>query len=105
MDNNDDIRALRLQFGNRCRTLRHAAGVSQLEFAILIDMDRSYYASIETGARNVTLQSMAKIADGFQISLSHLLAGVGRAHVSGNLAPLPSTEIPMRQNDEASPEI
>ena len=105
MDNNDDIRALCLQFGNRCRTLRHAAGVSQLEFATLIDMDRSYYASIETGARNVTLQSMAKIADGFQVSLSHLLVAVGCAHDSGDLAPLPGAEILVRQNDEASPEI
>ncbi len=105
MNNNDDIHSLRIQFGNRCRTLRHAAGVSQLEFATLIGMDRSYYASIETGVRNVTLQSMAKIAGGFHVSLSQLLAGVGCGHDSGNLAPLPGAEMPVRQNDETSPEI
>ena len=93
------------KFGMRCRGLRVAQGVSQLVFSNSIGMDRSYYASIETGARNVTLQSMAKIADGFQVSLSHLLVGVGCAHDSGDLAPLPGAEILVRQNDEASPEI
>ena len=39
-------------------------------------MDRSYYASIETRLRNVTLLSMNKIAQGFGVSLSELLTGV-----------------------------
>ena len=41
-------------------------------------MDRTYYASIETGTRNVTLGSMSKIARGFHITLSELLEGVDR---------------------------
>lgn len=52
-------------------------GVSQETFANAIDMDRSYYASIEVGRRNVTLMNMKKIADGFGIDLSELLLGVG----------------------------
>lgn len=39
-------------------------------------MDRSYYASIETGTRNVTLVNMSKIARGLGVSLSELLEGV-----------------------------
>lgn len=39
-------------------------------------MDRSYYASIETGTRNVTLINMGKIARGFGVSLAELLVGV-----------------------------
>ena len=35
-------------------------------------MDRSYYASIEAGRRNVTLINMKKLADGFGVSLSQL---------------------------------
>lgn len=40
-------------------------------------MDRSYYASIEVGRRNVTLMNMKKIADGLGVTLSVLLDGVG----------------------------
>jgi transcriptional regulator with XRE-family HTH domain len=39
-------------------------------------MDRSYYASIEVGRRNVSLSNLKKIADGFQISIAELMRGV-----------------------------
>ena len=71
----DDSR-LKKSFGLRCRQLRERTGLSQEKFALLIDMDRSYYASIETGTRNVTLVNMAKIADGLGVDLSELLRGV-----------------------------
>lgn len=67
-------------FGNRCRALRGSVGLSQEKFANSIGMDRSYYASIETGMRNVTLGSMSKIAQGLNISLSDLLDGVDCPH-------------------------
>ena len=63
---------LQTLFGLRCRELRSEMGVSQETFANAIEMDRSYYASIEAGRRNVTLLSMKKIADGFGASLSEL---------------------------------
>lgn len=44
--------------------------------SVSIGMDRSYYASIETGTRNVTLINMGKIARGFGVSLAELLVGV-----------------------------
>ncbi len=68
--------SLRTSFGLRCKTLRDRLGVSQESFANAIGMDRSYYASIEVGRRNVTLSNMKKIADGFDVSLSELLEGV-----------------------------
>lgn len=74
---------LQTSFGDRCRQLRRATGLSQEKFAYSIGMDRSYYASIETGMRNVTLSSMAKIAKGLGISISELLVGVGE---EGNFA-------------------
>lgn len=45
-------------------------------FANLIEMDRSYYASIEVGRRNVSLSNLKKIADGFQITISELMRGI-----------------------------
>ena len=64
------------KFGMRCRGLRVAQGVSQLVFSNSIGMDRSYYASIETGLRNVTLSNMSKIARGFGVSLEELMRGI-----------------------------
>lgn len=69
-------RVLLTSFGKRCRALRADAGMSQEAFANSIGMDRSYYASIETGMRNVTLVSMDKISRGLGICLSELLREV-----------------------------
>ena len=46
------------------------------QFANRIDMDRSYYASIEVGRRNVSLSNLSKIANGFNISIAALMTGV-----------------------------
>ena len=45
-------------------------------FIHLIEMDRSYYASIEVGRRNVSLSNLSKIANGFNISIAALMTGV-----------------------------
>ena len=71
-----DESSLKKSFGLRCRQLRDQTGLSQEKLALLINMDRSYYASIETSLRNVTLVNMAKIADGLGVDLSELLRGV-----------------------------
>lgn len=68
---------LQTSFGTRCKILRDGLGLSQEAFAHHIGMDRSYYASIEVGRRNVTLANIKKIADGFDITPSELLRGVG----------------------------
>lgn len=68
---------LQKSFGMRCKELRAGLGCSQeQQFANLIEMDRSYYASIEVGRRNVSLSNLKKIADGFQISIAELMRGV-----------------------------
>jgi transcriptional regulator with XRE-family HTH domain len=59
-------------FAARIKELRAATGLSQEKFALKIDMDRTYYASVEAGKRNISLNNIKKIADGFQISLEEL---------------------------------
>lgn len=59
-------------FGNRCKELRIAKGLSQEKFALRIGMDRTYYASVESGRRNISIQNIEKIANGFDISLGEL---------------------------------
>ena len=63
--------------GCACRHFRMHKNISQEKFALLIGMDRTYYASIESGKRNVSLKNIEKIASGFDISISQLFIGVG----------------------------
>lgn len=71
-----DTKTLQKSFGLRCKELRAGLGCSQEQFANLIEMDRSYYASIEVGRRNVSLSNLKKIADGFHITISELMRDV-----------------------------
>lgn len=63
-------------FGYRLKMLRKQAGISQEKFALKIGMDRTYYASVEAGRRNIALVNIKKIADGFGITLSELFSGM-----------------------------
>ena len=67
---------LQQSLGLRVKTLRMKTGLSQEKYALLIGMDRTYLASIESGRRNVTIQNLKKIATGFNMKLSELLKGV-----------------------------
>jgi transcriptional regulator with XRE-family HTH domain len=60
-------------FGKACRQQREKMQLSQEKFALMIGMDRTYYASVEAGKRNISIQNIKKIADGFEISLSELM--------------------------------
>ena len=66
------------EFGWACKKLREAKGLSQEKFALLIEMDRTYYASVESGTRNISIQNIKKIADGFGISVSQLFKTMER---------------------------
>lgn len=59
-------------FGNQIREYRHKLGLSQEKFALKIGMDRSYFASVEAGKRNISVLNIKKIADGLEISVSDL---------------------------------
>jgi len=63
-------------FGDKIKELRISAGLSQENFANEIDMDRTYYAAVESGKHNISLKNIAKIADGFGITLEELFKGV-----------------------------
>ncbi len=63
-------------FGRRIQELRKHTGLSQEKFALLIDMDRTYFASVESGKRNISLENICKIAQGFNITLEELFMGL-----------------------------
>ena len=60
--------------GKRIRELRQQTGLSQEKFALKIGMDRTYFASVESGKRNIAIVNINKIADGLGVTLSELFA-------------------------------
>ena len=64
---------VKILFGQRVRLLRKAKGFSQEAFAHAIQIDRSYFGSIERGERNVSLENICRIADGLDVPPDELL--------------------------------
>ena len=64
------------KIGNRIRELRSYTGLSQEKFAQKIGMDRTYFAIVELGKRNISIFNIEKIAKGLEISLSELFDGI-----------------------------
>ena len=62
--------------GYRIRELRKETGLSQEKFAAKIGMDRTYFASVELGKRNISIVNLEKIADGLDISLAELFLNI-----------------------------
>ncbi|KHS90244.1 XRE family transcriptional regulator [Pectobacterium brasiliense] len=58
-----------VRFGQRVKTLRLQAGLSQEAFADKCGLDRTYISGIERGVRNPTLEVIGVIADGLGIEL------------------------------------
>ena len=67
---------IQLSFGSHIRKLRTEKGFSQEKFALHIGMDRTYYASVEAGKRNISIINIQKIANGLDISLSKMFEGI-----------------------------
>ncbi len=64
------------KIGNRIRELRKETGLSQEKFAAKIGMDRTYFASVELGKRNISIVNLEKIADGLDVSLAELFLNI-----------------------------
>ena len=67
---------IKIILGKCIKTFRQKTGLSQEKFALKIGMDRTYYASVESGKRNISIINIKKIADGFGISLSDLFSAI-----------------------------
>lgn len=60
-------KAVKLSFGDRLRSLRQSAGLSQEELASRAQLDRSYIGGVERGERNVSLVNIHKIARALKV--------------------------------------
>lgn len=63
---------IRKKLGQRIKEKRLQLGLSQEKFALSINMDRTYFANVEKGKRNISILNIEKIAKGLNISLSEL---------------------------------
>ncbi|MBS2128284.1 helix-turn-helix transcriptional regulator [Burkholderia thailandensis] len=67
------------QFGETLRAVRLGVGVSQEELAHRAELDRTYVSSCERGKRNVSLETIVKLADALGVPPSALLSGLDRS--------------------------
>lgn len=61
---------------HRIRQLRQQQNVSQEKFAYTIGMDRSYFASVESGKRNISIINLQKIVTGLGVTLEEFFKGI-----------------------------
>lgn len=64
------------KLGARIKELRKETGVSQEKFALSIGMDRTYFASVELGKRNISINNIEKNAKGFNLTLEEFFKGI-----------------------------
>ena len=65
---------LQTKLGTAVRERRQALEYSQDTFADAISMHRAYYSAIERGERNVTLATLARVAEGLDMPIAELMA-------------------------------
>lgn len=65
-----------VKLGLRIKDLRLKTGLSQEKFALKIGMDRTYFSSVESGKRNVSIVNIEKIAQGLGVTLCELFDGL-----------------------------
>lgn len=66
-----------IELGTRVRQLREGAGLSAREFALMIGRSKAYVIQLENGHRNISLDTIERIAAGFGISIADLFENIG----------------------------
>lgn len=58
------------EVGKRIKELRLNSGLSQEKFALKIEMDRTYFSSVENGKHNISIVNLEKIINGLDVTFS-----------------------------------
>lgn len=69
--------SLKTTLGTAIRTRRTGLRLSQDAFADEIRMHRAYYSSIERGERNLTVNTLQRVAEGLGVKMSQLMREAG----------------------------
>jgi len=65
-----------VKVGERIKERRLQIGLSQEKFALKIGMDRTYFASVESGKRNISLINLEKIVNGLEMNFCDFFRGI-----------------------------
>lgn len=68
-------RGIQKAFGQQVRRLRQAKGFSQEELAERCGLHRTYVGAVERGERNLSLQSMARLAKALDADIADFFVG------------------------------
>lgn len=60
---------LQKQVGLRIKEIRQSKKLTQEECSLNVDIDRTYWSSVERGLRNISINNLNKICISFGISL------------------------------------
>ena len=63
------------QIGKRIAYLRKKQRLSQLDLALIAEVNKNYISDLERGRRNPSLMILSRIANAFKIDMSTLLQG------------------------------
>lgn len=75
--------AIKLGFGVLLRRRRTSKGLSQEDLGLIVGLDRTYISGIERGVRNPSLTVLFQIAQGLNLNLAGLVAGVEKQIAGG----------------------
>ena len=61
---------IKAKVGKRIKELRNKLGISQEELAFRSEIHRTYIASLEVGKRNISIETLEKVVNALEVSLS-----------------------------------
>ena len=61
---------IKTKVGKRIKELRNKLGISQEELVFRSEIHRTYIASLEVGKRNVSIETLEKVVNALEVSLS-----------------------------------
>ena len=64
------------QLGKRIAYLRKKQRLSQLDLALIAEVNKNYISDLERGRRNPSLMILSRIANAFKIDMATLLQGI-----------------------------
>jgi len=67
------VSTLPVRFGDNLRKVRKAKGISQEDLADKAGLHRTYISSVERGERNVTLETIDKLAKALGVPMAKLM--------------------------------
>jgi XRE family aerobic/anaerobic benzoate catabolism transcriptional regulator len=69
---------LSIRLGKKIRDLRRARGWRQIDLAAHAELSKTHVCELETGKREVGLNTLERIADALEVQASEMLKAIGR---------------------------